>query len=160
MSAVASGDASADYAQPLACPACRHAVSAHVGRWCRVPTGAVNAAGQALICCCEAVDVSAPIPHSMCTQPGDERRWVVHVHGPDDLVLYDTEAEARACEAVIEDLTRQGRLFRLSPNEYPTVSAHVIPPAVLAVGALGQCGGCSSAVCIVDGVCAVTGAAR
>src|SRR5690606_17801829 len=38
------------------CPACGHAISRHYGRWCRVPTDAVNRAGRQLICCCEAVD--------------------------------------------------------------------------------------------------------
>lgn len=44
-----------------ACPACGHRRAEHVGRWCRVPTGAVNRAGQQLICCCEAVE-AAPRP--------------------------------------------------------------------------------------------------
>lgn len=38
------------------CPACKHPRERHYGRWCRVPTGAVNDAGQALICCCMAVE--------------------------------------------------------------------------------------------------------
>lgn len=46
----------ADAEPPHACPACKHPCDEHVGRWCRVTTGAVNARGQALICCCEAVD--------------------------------------------------------------------------------------------------------
>lgn len=38
------------------CPACSHPRDQHVGRWCRVTTGAVNAEGRKRICCCEAVE--------------------------------------------------------------------------------------------------------
>lgn len=44
-----------------ACRACRHPVAAHVGRWCRFETGAVNREGRSLICCCAAVDAAAAV---------------------------------------------------------------------------------------------------
>lgn len=43
------------------CPACRHPIAEHVGRWCRVPTGALTAAGKERICCCEAADSTARV---------------------------------------------------------------------------------------------------
>lgn len=53
----ADGEAGGLRRQEATCPACKHAVSDHGGRWCRaLRGGAVNRAGRQLICCCEAVD--------------------------------------------------------------------------------------------------------
>lgn len=38
------------------CQFCAHPIERHVGRWCRVPTGAITADGRERICCCEAHD--------------------------------------------------------------------------------------------------------
>lgn len=38
------------------CQYCRHPITRHVGRWCRVPTGAITADGRGLICCCAGAD--------------------------------------------------------------------------------------------------------
>lgn len=57
-----------DEPTPL-CEACMHPVERHLGRWCRVPTGAVTAVGWKLICCCEHVDADEPTP-----QPEGQQR--------------------------------------------------------------------------------------
>jgi hypothetical protein len=60
-----------------ACSACRHPIAEHVGRWCRVPTGALTADGQKRICCCEAADSTARVL-AQCAA----LRAVVELHAP------------------------------------------------------------------------------
>lgn len=50
-------------AQADRCRYCGHGVSLHIGRWCRQLTGAINAAGAQLVCCCAGADAGAQGAH-------------------------------------------------------------------------------------------------
>jgi len=67
-----------------------------------------------------------------CPEPGHPTKWTMHVHGPDDLIYFDTEEVARR---TAQDMTEWwAQLDHSSPLE-PSMAWHVIPPAgVIAEG--------------------------
>lgn len=75
---------------------------------------------------------------SDCAQPPDPEFWTVHVHGPDDVIPFDTEDLAECYAAAIMDLTKPGGPLYPSSPLSPVISAHVIPPADPAVPVQGE----------------------
>jgi hypothetical protein len=76
-----------------------------------------------------------------CDQSGDEKFWTVHVHGPDDVILFDTQDGAECYVAAIEDLTKPNGWLRASSPLDPVISAHVIPPTRPVVEGTASSGG-------------------
>lgn len=63
-----------------------------------------------------------------CMQASHAEFWTVHVHGPDDVIPFDTEAEANSYVAAIVDLTKPGGALEPRSELDPHISAHVIGP--------------------------------